>query len=64
MFAFFYLTFGSMIVDTKYEFGEMVKLKHDSEGLKRMVVAVTIAGSMLPRYCLVCGINESWHYDF
>lgn len=52
-----------MVVNTKFNIGQIVYLKTDKEQLSRIVVRIQIA-QMGILYCLNQGIIESWHYDF
>ena len=52
-----------MNVDNKYKIEEIVFLITDNEQHQRMVTAIKITKNSLI-YCLACGVNESWHYDY
>lgn len=53
-----------MIVDNKFEHGEIVFLTTDEEQQRRVVTAI----KMLPNNCILyelsCGALSSQHYDF
>lgn len=53
-----------MRVETTFEIGEMVLIKHDPDKLKRMVTSFSVRGSGLHSYCLSCGEKETWHYEY
>lgn len=52
-----------MVIDNKYELGQIVYLRTDVEQLQRIVSAITQRqGSII--YELCCGKETSGHYDF
>lgn len=53
-----------MVIDNKYDFGEIVYLKTDSDQEKRIVTAIKVypAGDII--YQLSCGTENSDHYEF
>lgn len=52
-----------MIIENKYNIGDMVYLKTDNEQSERMITAIQInPGNLL--YRLNCGTTETWHYEF
>lgn len=52
-----------MVLDNKFEIGDVVYLHTDIDQLERIVTSLWIKqGSIL--YALNCGTVESWHYDF
>jgi hypothetical protein len=53
-----------MVIDNKYELGDEVYLKTDSEQQLRIVTAIHVhpAGQII--YQLSCGTTSSEHYDF
>jgi len=53
-----------MIVNNKFEIGEIVYLKTDLEQVKRLVVAITIRPENCIIYSLAHGMDSSLHYDF
>ena len=52
-----------MVINTKFNIGDMVYLKTDPEQLERMVYAIDIRQTGL-LYSLCCGTSTSNHYDF
>lgn len=52
-----------IVVENKYEKGEVVYLKTDKDQLPRMVYGFEVNGSDV-LYKLVCGTLSSAHYDF
>jgi hypothetical protein len=53
-----------MVVDNKYEHGEIVFLITDPEQLARVVTAFTVCANSCIIYELSCGAATSRHYDF
>ena len=51
-----------MLVDNKFDFGQIVYLKTDKEQLPRMVVRFTISKESI-LYILAQGTGETTHYD-
>lgn len=53
-----------IVIDNKYEIGDIVYLKTDADQLARIVTSIQVfkVGELI--YKLACGINESPHYDF
>ena len=53
-----------MVIDNKYEIGDIVYIVTDEDQKKRMVTSIVIykAGEIV--YKIVCGTNYSEHYDF
>lgn len=52
-----------MIIENKYNIGDSVYLKTDTDQNERIVSGLLIRKTHLIYY-LVCGTNESAHYDF
>lgn len=52
-----------MVIDNKYEIGQVVYLKTDVEQLQRIVSAITQRQGTIV-YELCCGKDMSGHYDF
>jgi hypothetical protein len=52
-----------MVIENKFELGQMVYLKSDPEQRERIVTQITVGGNMSIRYGLNCGTMETWHYD-
>ena len=52
-----------MRIDTKYDIGQLVFLKTDSEQHQRIIIQITINQLGL-QYNLRCGTEDSWHFDF
>jgi hypothetical protein len=53
-----------MIIDCKYDLGDIVYLKTDVEQLPRMVTEICIQPKNVVIYCLNAGPSVSKHYDF
>lgn len=53
-----------MIIDNKYEIGEVVFLSTDEEQKRRLITGLRICPSGQIIYCLSCGVTVSDHYDF
>ncbi len=53
-----------MIIDNKYELGEIVYLKTDVDQVPRIVTAVVACPDDSILYELACGTTCSKHYDF
>lgn len=54
-----------IVIDNKFEKGEVVYLKTDKDQLPRMVYGFDICGSLNEIiYRLACGTQISNHYDF
>lgn len=53
-----------MVIDNKYEIGEIVYLKTDQEQMRRIVVGLKIMPDNILGYGLACGVDVSYHYDF
>lgn len=52
-----------MIIENEYNIGDSVYLKTDNDQNERIVSGVLIRKTHI-LYYLVCGTNESAHYDF
>jgi uncharacterized protein with GYD domain len=52
-----------MKINTKYGHGDFVVIKHDPDKAKRMITAVTVSMSGVPRYCTQYGVTEYWAYE-
>ena len=52
-----------MLVDNKFEFGDIVYLKTDTEQRQRIVFAIKVYKTDI-LYELACGTTTSMHYDF
>ena len=52
-----------MIVDNKYNIGDIVFLKTDNDQAERLVTAIQVNPNGLI-YRLVKDTTETWHYDF
>lgn len=53
-----------MVIDNKFDIGQIVYLKTDEDQLPRIITGLTIRGNNVLVYCLSSGTSESWHYDF
>jgi hypothetical protein len=53
-----------MNITTKYEPKQYVYLVHDTDQQKRMITEIRIITPKLHQYLLVCGCEESWHYEY
>lgn len=51
-----------MVINTKYDIGEKVYLKTDSEQKERVVTQILMTPGTLI-YTLSCGTEETTHYD-
>lgn len=51
-----------MVIDNKFEIGQIVFLKTDVDQYPRMVTRLNVAPNVIT-YCLSFGTSESWHYD-
>ena len=52
-----------MIIDTKFDIGEYVYLKTDSDQKQRMIRSMVVRRNHIS-YELVCGVEESYHEYF
>jgi len=52
-----------MVINTKYELGDIVYLKTDSDQLERIVTGFSIKLNSIC-YNLNQATTESWHWDF
>jgi hypothetical protein len=52
------------IVDSPYEFGDIVYLKTDVDQKKRIVTAMMMRGDGACLFELSCGTEAKWHYAF
>lgn len=52
-----------MVIDNKFEIGDTVFLKTDTDQNQRLITGICIAKHSLT-YRLSCGTQESWNYDF
>ena len=53
-----------MVVDNKYEFGQEVYLKTDTDQKIRIVTGLCIRPNGCINYEVACGTESKWHYDF
>jgi hypothetical protein len=53
-----------MVVDNKFEHGDIVYLITDPEQMARVVTAFTVCANGCIIYELSCGATTSRHYDF
>lgn len=53
-----------MVIENKFNIGDNVYLKTDTEQLQRIVTAFKVCGINSLSYELSCGPNASWHYEF
>lgn len=51
-----------MIIESKYDIGEIVYLKTDKEQSERIITAIMWTEGI--RYELKSGIVSNWHYEF
>lgn len=51
-----------MVIENKFNFGDIVYLKTDKEQSARMVCRMSVKPSEI-QYCLSCGSSETWHLD-
>lgn len=52
-----------MLIESKYEIGQEVYLKTDTEQRKRIITGICIRPGSV-QYDLTCGNSGSWHYEF
>ena len=52
-----------MVVDNRFDFGDIVYLKTDPDQRQRIVFAIKVYKSDI-LYELACGTTTSMHYDF
>lgn len=52
-----------LIGKIKFDIGQIVYLKTDTEQRERIVLGMNIKPGGI-YYSLGCGVDESWHYDF
>jgi len=52
-----------MVIDNKFEIGQLVYLKTDEEQKERMVVNIIIGPNDTLRYLLCLAAAETWHYE-
>jgi len=52
-----------MLLDNKFNIGDTVFLKTDTQQNERLVTGINIRQSGIT-FALSYGSNESWHYDF
>lgn len=53
-----------MIIDTPYDFGDIVFLKTDIEQHERMVTKLSVESPTLIYYELTFGASHSWHNEY
>lgn len=53
-----------MVIDNKYELGEILFLKTDSEQRKRICTAIVVCPDNSFLYELTCDTQSNRHYDF
>lgn len=53
-----------MKITTKYNIEDSVYLVTDSEQVERIITAITIYPNNLIMYELMCGVEQSDHYEF
>jgi hypothetical protein len=51
-----------MLIESKYNIGQIIFLKTDPEQKERMLTQISITSEGM-RYCLSCGTSDSWHYE-
>lgn len=51
-----------ILLDNKYNIGDIVYLKTDPDQIERMITAIQLNANGII-YRLVCGTTETWHYD-
>ncbi|MEW6006131.1 MAG: hypothetical protein AB1695_12535 [Stygiobacter sp.] len=51
-----------ILLDNKYNIGDIVYLKTDPDQVERMITAIQLNANGII-YRLVCGTTETWHYD-
>lgn len=53
-----------IVIDNKYEIGDIVYLKTDSDQFIRIVTSIRVYKNGDVTYGLGCGTEDSAHYDF
>lgn len=53
-----------MKVETKYDFGDTVVLKHDREKTERMITGISLRVNGNVSYELSTGATQTWHNEF
>ena len=53
-----------MVIDNKYDIGNIVYLVTDTDQSPRMITAITVCRNAELVYELYCGTVSSRHYDF
>ncbi len=53
-----------MVVDNKYDFGDMVYLKTDPDQLKRIITGIHVFPGNAISYTVTQAGTESQHYEF
>lgn len=53
-----------MIIENKFEMGDLVYLKTDDEQRRRLITGIKVCPDNSLLYELICGTIQSCHYDF
>jgi hypothetical protein len=53
-----------MVIDNKFNIGQEVYLKTDTDQRLRIVTAIIVRPDSCYSYELTCGTDSRWHYDF
>ena len=53
-----------MVIDNKFDIGQEVYLKTDTDQRMRIVSAIIVRPGNCYSYELACGTDSRWHYDF
>lgn len=52
-----------MMLESKYDRGDMVFIKTDPDQVQRMITAIMWAGTGI-QYQIKAGVNDSWHFEY
>lgn len=51
-----------MVIDNKFNHGDLVYLKTDKEQEQRMITALVLKPNQI-EYQLSCGLSATWHFE-
>lgn len=52
-----------IMIDNKFDFGQVVYLKTNRDQQSRMVTAIRTNINNSVTYCLTCGVTDQWHFE-
>jgi hypothetical protein len=52
-----------MMIENKFEIGEIVYLKTDTDQIPRIITAIQVHANGCIDYLIICGTNEYWGVD-